>query len=394
MTLVPDATNTRTLFAVLLVRHLNVVYAPAGIGGKMKHQFLVVALGFSALIAFTHPVLAQQSPGQSARQQDSSYIDAQGTAYITRIVPVPQTISPEAQQSLARQASEAAHHGAPPLPKKQPRRPRQMSSDSYRAAYPVNIDTSATIAGVPVSIVTPLVTPADKTNRVLINLHGGGFTSDSGSLTESIPIANLTQTKVVSVLYRLAPEHPFPAPVEDVVAVYKELLKTYEPQHTAIYGSSAGAVLTPEVAVKIKQVGLPLPGALGIFSGAGDFTQTGDSQFVYGVQGLSGHPDTRPQGVQWLAVYVGSADPKDPVLSPFFADLRGMPATLFMTSTRDMLLSDTTILHRAFLRAGVDARLVVFEGLNHCFWYDPNLPESREANSIVANFFDAHLGTK
>jgi len=333
-------------------------------------------------------------PCNSTREQVSSYVDAQGTAYITRIVPVPQTISTEAQKSLARQASDDAHHEAPPLPKKQLRQSRQMSSDEYRAAYPVNIDTSPTIAGVPITVVTPLVIPANRANRVLINLHGGGFTSDSGSLTESIPVANLAQTKVVSVIYRLAPEHPFPAAVEDVVGVYRELLKTYEPRNIAIYGSSAGAVLTPEVAVKIKQLGLPLPSALGIFSGGGDFTQTGDSQQIYGVQGLSGHPDTRPKGVQWLAVYVGSTDPKDPVLSPFFADLHSMPPTLFMTSTRDMLLSDTTILHRAFLSAGVDARLVVFEGLNHCFWYNPNLPESREANKIMADFFDAHLGTK
>jgi monoterpene epsilon-lactone hydrolase len=349
----------------------------------MKLGFCVFSLGLCILLAFTHPVLSQQSAAQSVPQQDSSTIDEQGTAYVTRIVPVPQTISPEAQKSFAQQATNAAP----------PRLSRQMSSDATRAAYPVNIEFS-TIAGIPVSIVTPLVSPANKANRTLINLHGGGFTSDSGSLTESIPIANLTQTKVVSVLYRLAPEHPFPAPVEDVIAVYKELIKAYEPQNIAIYGSSAGAVLTPEVAVKMKQLGLPLPGALGIFSGAGDFTQTGDSQSVYGVHGLSGQPDIRPKGVQWLAVYVGSADPKDPVLSPFFADLRGMPPTLFMTSTRDMLLSDTTILHRAFLRAGVDARLVVFEGLNHCFWYDPDLPESREADGIMADFFNTHLGTK
>jgi len=359
----------------------------------MKLRFCVFCLGLCILTAFTPPLLAQQSAAQSIPQQEAGYIDEQGTAYVTRIVPVPQTISPEAQKSLARQATPAAPHEAPPPEKPQPRQPRQMSSDATRAAYPVNIEFSA-IAGIPVSIVTPLVSPANKAKRALINLHGGGFTSDSGSLTESIPIANLTQTKVVSVLYRLAPEHPFPAPVEDVIAVYKELLKTYEPQNIAIYGSSAGAVLTPEVAVKMKQLGLPLPGALGIFSGAGDFSQIGDSQSVYGVHGLSGHTDTRPKGVQWLAVYVGSADPKDPVLSPFFADLRGMPPTLFMTSTRDMLLSDTTILHRAFLRARVDARLVVFEGLNHCFWYDPDLPESREADGIIADFFDTHLGTK
>src|ERR1700681_4866218 len=359
----------------------------------MKIRFWVLPIGFSTLIAFTPPVLAQQSATHPAAREESSYIDEDGTAYITRIVPVPQTVSSEGQKSLARQATPAASHEASQPKKPQPVQTRQMSSDATRALYPANIEFS-TIAGVPVSIVTPLVIPANKANRVLISLHGGGFTSDSGSLTESLPIANLTQTKVVSVIYRLAPEHPFPAPVEDVVAVYTELLKAYEPRNIAIYGSSAGAVLTPEVAVKIKQLGLPLPGALGIFSGAGDFTQTGDSQQVYGVQGLSGHPDTRPKGVQWLAVYVGSADPRDPVLSPFFADLHGMPPTLFMTSTRDMLLSDTTILHRAFVRAGVDASLVVFEGLNHCFWYDPNLPESREADSIMANFFDTHLGAK
>jgi monoterpene epsilon-lactone hydrolase len=360
---------------------------------KMNLRFCLV-LGLFTLITFAQPAFAQQPAAQSLPSEDSSYIDEEGTAYITRIVAVPQTISPEAQKSLAGQATPAASHEAPLQPKKpQPVQTQQMSSDATRAVYPANIEFS-TIAGVPVSFVTPLVIPANKANRVLINLHGGGFSSDSGSLTESLPIANLTQTKVVSVIYRLSPEHPFPAPIEDVVAVYKELLKTYEPRNIAIYGSSAGAILTAEVAVKIKQLGLSLPGALGVFSGGGDFSQIGDSQQIYGVHGLSGHPDTRPKGVQWLGVYVGSTDPKNPVLSPSFADLHGMPPTLFMTSTRDMMLSDTTLLHRAFLRAGADASLVVFDGLNHCFWYDPNLPESREADRIMANFFDTHLGTR
>jgi acetyl esterase/lipase len=71
-----------------------------------------------------------------------------------------------------------------------------------------------------------------------------------------------------------------------------------------------------------------------------------------------------------------------------------MPPTLFLTSTRDMMLSGTAILHRAFLRAGVDAQLVVFEALNHGFWYEANLPESREADEIMARFFDARLATR
>ena len=83
--------------------------------------------------------------------------------------------------------------------------------------------------------------PAAKRDRVLINLHGGGFRVDSGSFVESIPIANLTQTLVVSVDYRLAPQNKFPAAVDDVIAVYKELLKTYKSTNIAIYGTSAGA---------------------------------------------------------------------------------------------------------------------------------------------------------
>jgi acetyl esterase/lipase len=335
-------------------------------------------------------LLAQQSTEVSSGPAVSSRIDEHGTACITRVVPVPETISPEAQASLVPERSGAETTDKSSVAHTRSEAREKTALEIYRADYPVNI-ASSTIAGVPVHIVTPLTIPPDKADRVLMNLHGGGFTSDSGSLIESIPIANLTQTKVVTVLYRLAPEHPFPAAVDDTVAVYKELLKTHKPEKIAIYGSSAGAVLTPEVAVQIKQLGLPLPGALGIFSGGGDFTKTGDSQYVYGVHGLSGPPDTRPKGVQWLAVYVGSADPKNPVLSPIFADLHGMPPTLFMTSTRDMLLSDTTILHRAFLRAGANAQLVVFEGLNHCFWYNPNLPESFEADQIIARFFDSTL---
>lgn len=352
----------------------------------MRFRLYVMTVAF-----LTPPVLfAQQAPASSSEPAVTGHIDEHGTAYITRVVPVPETISPEAQDSLVPEdsgtevgdKSSAAHIRSDAH--------KQTALEKYRSDYPVDI-TSSIIASVPVHIVTPLTIPADKTDHVLINLHGGGFTTDSGSLIESVPIANLTQTKVVTVLYRLAPEHPFPAAVDDTVAVYKELLKTYKPDKIAIYGSSAGAVLTPEVAVQIKQLGLPLPGALGIFSGGGDFTKTGDSQYIYGVHGLSGSPDTRPKGVQWLAVYVGSADPKNPILSPIFSDLHGMPPTLFMTSTRDMLLSDTTILHRAFLSAGVNAQLVVFEGLNHCFWYNPNLPESREAVQIMARFFDRAL---
>ena len=151
--------------------------------------------------------LAQTSPPDF---HDASRIGPDGTAYVTRVVPVPTTVSPEAQKSLARVVSDANR----PTTLEQ----RRTGTDKWQAGageeskklYPVNI-ADDTIAGVPVRVVTPLIIPPEKRDRVLINLHGGGFNSDSGSLTESIPIANLTGTKVIAVLYRLAPEHPFPA---------------------------------------------------------------------------------------------------------------------------------------------------------------------------------------
>jgi monoterpene epsilon-lactone hydrolase len=354
--------------------------------GGCRRQFV---LGLVAMSLVAGQGFAQQ-PTSSGSQTDSSRIGPDGTAYVTRVVPVPTTISPEAQKVLARVASDAD------VP--QTLEQRRTGTDKWQAGageaskklYPVNVGAD-TIAGVPVRVVTPLSIPPEKRDRVLINLHGGGFNSDSGSLTESIPIANLTGTKVIAVLYRLAPEHPFPAGVDDVVAVYRELLKTCKPGHIGIYGTSAGAILTAEAIVKLKQLNLPLPGATGIFSGMGDFSQAGDSIAIYALNGFSGHLDPPKRHVH-DSYYTGSTDSRDPVLSPLYADLTGIPPTLFLTSGRDLLLSGTTILHRAYLRAGVDAELVVFEALPHAFWNDPSLPESKEADQIMANFLDKHLG--
>ncbi|WP_433964775.1 alpha/beta hydrolase fold domain-containing protein [Tunturiibacter gelidiferens] len=334
----------------------------------------------AVVLAFPVTLSAQQSP-----QTNSSILDAKGTAHITRVIPVPTTISPEAQASLRLPAG--AENQTLAERRTTTGAWQTRAGEASRAAYPVNIE-SLTIANVPVRNVLPL---EDKyPDHVLINVHGGGFNSDSGSFTESIPIANLTHTRVVSVLYRLAPEHPFPAAIDDTIAVYRQLLKTYKPTHIALYGTSAGAILTAEVAVRLKQLNLPLPGALGIFSGMGDFSQNGDSLSMYALRGLTGSlpvAGTQPRSTE----YTGTTDPKDPVLSPLYADLHGMPPTLFITSGRDILLSGTGILHRAFLRSGDDARLIVFEALPHAFWNDISLPETKEAYGYMADFFSQQL---
>jgi epsilon-lactone hydrolase len=343
-------------------------------------------------VAFFGLALCRLAVAQSASTPPADFasFDADGTAHVTRVVPMPSTVSPEAQEWLASLASKKSQT--------QTLAERRIATDTWRKwgsaearrLYPVNVEETS-IAGVRTDIITPLAMPEANRGRVLINLHGGGFVSDSGSLIEGVPIANLTKIKVVSVYYRLAPENLFPAAVDDVVAVYRELLKTYNPRSIGIFGTSAGAVLTCEVAVRLKQLGLPLPAALGAFSVLTDFSRPSDSRQLFALDGFSGElqpldPKRAPDDP-----YPGTVDRRDPVLSPLFADLKAMPPTLLVTSTRDLLLSDTALFHRALLGAGNDAQLVVFEALPHAFWYHFQLPETKECLELMAKFFDQKL---
>src|SRR5258708_25755044 len=210
--------------------------------GMRKYRISLALTVLLALLA-SSAAFAQEAP-RNSKQTNSSKIASDGTAYVTRIVPVPTTVSPEAQKMPARYEPDAS------VPRTLEQ--RRTGTDKWQAEvgeqfkklYPVNL-SSDTIAGVPVRIISPLSIAPEKRDRVLINLHGGGFNSDSGSLSETIPIANLSGIKVIAVLYRLAPEHPFPAGLDDAVAVYKELLKTYQPSHIAIHATSAAALLPP-----------------------------------------------------------------------------------------------------------------------------------------------------
>src|ERR1700761_7661652 len=140
----------------------------------MKKIALLMLVTGAALI-----IVARQNESRTIPQADSSFIDTDGTAHVTRIVPVPTTISPEAQQTLRRRISDV------PTPESLEQRRSKTDAwqaragDEAKSLYPVNI-AADTIAGVPVRIVTPIVIPAGKAGRVLMNLHGGGFNSDSG----------------------------------------------------------------------------------------------------------------------------------------------------------------------------------------------------------------------
>jgi monoterpene epsilon-lactone hydrolase len=340
-----------------------------------------------ALLSMGLEAVAQENPAAKITE-NHAVTEADGTVRVQRVVPLPQGLSPEAKAWMSRPIATDAN-----VPQTIAQRRDALDASQARhrdellKIFPATVKDS-TVAGVPVREVLPAT--IKHKDRILICLHGGGFNADSGSYSESIPVAALTGVRVVSVLYRLAPEHPFPASVEDVIAVYKELLKTYKPNHIGIFGSSAGAGLTLQAAVKMKQLKMPMPAALGPFSAPASMADGGDSRSLYNTDGLRGYVPIQDGSLD--LEYVGKTDPRDPVLSPLYADLHDMPPTLFITSERDLLLSATSSLNRAFLRAGNHSQLIVFEGLPHCFWNNNTLPESREAWGYMAGFFEQELG--
>lgn len=270
-----------------------------------------------------------------------------------------------------------------------------------RERYPADI-VEQKIGGVPTRIVTPKGIKT-KPRRILINLHGGGFSvcADACAILESLPIAAVGGFKVVSVNYRQGPEARFPAATEDVTAVYRELLKSYKPSQIGIYGCSAGGALSAQVAAWLPAHGLPRPGAIGIFgSGAARFA-TGDSNYISGyVDGA--FPPPPPPGTKaapspltrMMMSYFEGADASDPMVSPagHLDVLAKFPPTLVITGTRAPDMSPAVYTHSQLIKAGVPGDLIVGEGLGHCYIYAAQLPEAQDAYSAIARFFDKYLG--
>lgn len=247
-------------------------------------------------------------------------------------------------------------------------------------------------------VYTETFTPADgiaqhHQKHVLINLHAGSFESGSrtGSHTESMPVAALGRIKVISVDYRLAPEHRFPAATDDVLAVYQALLKDYKPSQIGIYGSSSGAKLTAQLMVKLQTLNLPLPAAIAMIAGAAHPAE-GDSYPMVGAitQGESGFDILTPLRNQ---AYFEGVDLNQPNAVPGRSDfaMSGFPPSFLATSTRDFALSPVLATQRQLSRLGVSNELHVWDGLNHIFHYNPGLPETRELHEKMLRFFEEYL---
>jgi acetyl esterase/lipase len=261
----------------------------------------------------------------------------------------------------------------------------------YRARYAVTIE-ARTIGGVQTEIITPVEPiPRGNRKRLLINLHGGGFIAGArwGGEMESIPIAALGKIEVVSVDYRLAPEHRFPAASEDVAAVYKALLADYRAQDIGIFGCSAGGLLTAQAAAWFQKQGLPRPAAIGMFCSGAFLSEANDSSRLYAA--MTGAPTSaRPGKLE----YIQPEDRQNPLAVPGLDPqvLGRFPATLLITSSRDPAMSSVIATHSRLVALGVPAELHVWEGLGHGFFYEPDLPESREAYDVIVRFFSGHLG--
>jgi acetyl esterase/lipase len=259
-----------------------------------------------------------------------------------------------------------------------------------RKAYSVVMETKI-IGGILTDVVTPAEgVPRKNADRVLINIHGGGFTHGHRFLgqLEAMPIAAIGKYKVIAVDYRLAPEHRFPAASIDVAAVYRELLQEYAPSNIGIYGCSAGGRITGQMIGWLEKQGLPRPGALAILCSPPSSFGGDSNVIVAAMQGNA--PRTRRFDVG----YFKGVRPDDPMAFPgdFDQMLAKFPPSLLMTSTRDYSLGPMVTMHARLVRLGVPTELHVIEGLWHGdFIYVPNIAEARHAANAISLFFDRHL---
>jgi acetyl esterase/lipase len=265
------------------------------------------------------------------------------------------------------------------------------------------VETSEeTIGGVVVDVVTPGegITP-ENAARVLVNVHGGGFVTGArtASLVESVPLAALMKVRVVSIDYRMGPEHQFPAASEDVASVYRELLKAYKPHHIGLFGCSAGGLLAAQSVAWFRAHELPLPGAVGVFCASLGGYFGGDATALAGplngmLPQLSGELGAAAAGAPPARrAYLDTAAADDPLAYPIVspAVTADFPPTLLISGTRSFEFSMALDSHNKLAQAGVESRFHGWDGMNHAFFYNSELPESREAYAIMVDFFETHL---
>ena len=219
--------------------------------------------------------------------------------------------------------------------------------------------------------------------RAYVDLHGGAFVFGGGDACRVGAQMQSDQHGVTcyGIDYRMPPEHPFPAALDDCLAAYRHVLERHAPGDVVIGGRSAGGNLALAMALRARDEGLPLPAGLVLLSPEVDMTESGDSFEVNRLVDVVLPGSLMANNL----LYANGADLSYPYLSPLFGDLRGLPPIFVQTGTRDLFLSNAARLHRALRRAEVPVDLHVFEGMPHGGFMG-GTPEDRELNDEVVRF--------
>jgi len=307
-----------------------------------------------------------------------------------RTIPVPTSVSAEAQASLASPGLSSGSY--PPSGDLAGWREYATSMDAQLFAHLAHINSDgAEVEHITVdggaevfTVIPPTVIPGDR--RVYLDIHGGALIVGGGRSCRITGIISALRYGLPTwaVDYRMPPDHPYPAGLDDCVAAYRALLETREPGEIVIGGTSAGGNLAAALILRTRDEGLPLPAAALLLTPELDLSESGDSfRANLGVDNVL-TKSLMPVNL----LYANGHDLRDPYLSPVFGDFAaGFPPTLLASGTRDLFLSNAVLMHRALRRAGVRADLHVLEAAPHGLL--PGTPEAAELVREVRAFIEA-----
>ena len=278
----------------------------------------------------------------------------------------------------------------PPMREQSVEEAREMYDKAqYVFALPEGVEVlKDELGGVPVEILTP----PSRGAGTFLYLHGGGYAIGSPASHRHLvgALAAASRTRAFALDYRRAPEHPFPAAVDDAVAGYRGLLDSgVAPGSIVLGGDSAGGGLTVAALVAIRDAGLALPAAGVCISPWADLTNGADSYRTHAAR----DPLVFQEDIdRWGAAYLAGADPRTPLASPLHADLSGLPPLLVQVGSEEVLLDDSRKLAARCEAAGVEAELEVWDEMIHVWhWFGEYLDEADSAVRRIADFVGAHL---
>jgi epsilon-lactone hydrolase len=242
------------------------------------------------------------------------------------------------------------------------------------------------VAGVGTYVLRADGVPDADSTPIYVDMHGGALIFAGGDLSRVWGSMTASTNGMItwSIDYRMPPLHPYPAALDDCLAVYRAVLELRDPADIFVGGASAGGNLAAALMVRARDEGLPMPAGLVLPTPMVDLTESGDTfQTLDGV-----HGGLRSQMAVNL-LYANGHDLTDPYLSPLFADLSGLPPTFLCSGTRDLFLSNTVRMHRKLLAAGVEAELHIFEAMPHG-GFGGTTPEDIEVDAAILAFLDKH----